>query len=419
MDRAADTMQIMPKNFKKMAIIRSSSYVLSQDSYNIQEIGLAKALLALGVSTDVYMAGNTKRPAVSTVFENNGEIARLHLLPHLRLPGRQAIFPDLYKLMDEHDYDLLQVHEESQITSVHVALYGRSRSIPVVLCQGMYREYYGVIKRLVQTIYDMTMLRLLRKNTSLCIAKTGWARNYLHTKNLENVRVCPVGLDTGKFAEYEPVDWMDRYGVRKDEKVLLYVGIIEKRRRVHGLINTLRNLLHGRQDLYLFIAGDGPDRARCEKLVAQLNLRGKVLFLGKIPQKQLPSLYKAAYLFLMPSRYEIYGMVMLESMYFGTPVVSTATAGSDEVITDGVDGMVLNSSNIDAWEQAIDGLLSNRDRRNEMGMRARETVLSKYTWDRASLQYHDAYLSAIRDYRKEAYSPHHFSGRPCDPKTIK
>jgi glycosyltransferase involved in cell wall biosynthesis len=384
------------KKLRKLAIVRPSSQILTQDNYNIQEIGLAKALLEFGVSTDVYMAGKVTRTIVSDVFKKNGNSVRLYLLPHLTLRGRQAIFPGLIGLLDRERYDLVQTHEDSQVTSVMVALYGRFRKIPVVLCQGMYRNYEGVIKRVTQKVYDATMLRILKNSVSLCIAKTDQAKEYLREKKFSKVNVCPIGLDTEKFAEYEFVDWKKKYGLSEDSTQLLYVGAIDKRRRVYDLIAGLASLLQGSRSLYLLIAGAGPDRERCEELAASLNLTGKVLFLGTVPQKQLPSLYQSAFAFLMPSAYEIYGMAMLESMYFGVPVISSFTAGADEIIRNNVDGLILDSMNRKLWAKEVGDLLSSPSKRDELGSKAREAIMRKYDWRKASLKFYDAYLSALR-----------------------
>ena len=178
---------------RKLAIVRSSSVLLSSSDYNIQEIGLATALLDFKISSDIYLAGNVSKAVVVPLCEQGDSKVRLIYLPFKKLPGKQSIFCGLRRSLEAEKYDLIQVHEDSQITSCIIAVYGAWKSIPVVLCQGMYKNYDGYIPKLFQYIYDRTILPILRKNVAYCIAKTRKAELYLKDKLFQEITADKAG----------------------------------------------------------------------------------------------------------------------------------------------------------------------------------------------------------------------------------
>ena len=130
-------------------------------------------------------------------------------------------------------------------------------------------------------------------------------------------------MDIQKFSSYELKDWKSELSIT-DKKILLYVGTLEQRRNPLFLLEVLEHLS---TDFVLLIVGDGDLRHEMEREIKQKQLQNRCFMLGKRNQKELPSLYKAADLFLLASEYEIYGMVILEAMYFGIPTITTNLAG--------------------------------------------------------------------------------------------
>ena len=86
---------------------------------------------------------------------------------------------------------------------------------------------------------------------------------------------------------------------------------------------------------------------------SEYGISDRVHLIGTISQKHLPALYRAAHVFLLPSTYEIYGMVMLEAMYFGVPVISTASAGAKVIIQQDVTGYILDTFDTSLWAEKI------------------------------------------------------------------
>lgn len=378
----------------KIAIVRSSSVILNLKDYNIQEIGLAAALLKLGVSVDVFMAGASKKLRVETTTFN-GSVFRLYILPFIKLPGKQALFPGLRKILIKNSYDLIQVHEDSQITSVLISLWAEKMKVPVVLCQGMYHDYSG-INRIIQICYDMICIPILRNKIKATIAKTSMAKNYLTQKGFKNISICPIGFNpenllNSNWSVENFVPSMFREGVEN----LVYVGSLEKRRNLFFLIDLFEELLKARENIQLIIAGDGPEKKKVIKRLKKQSLLGKAHYLGKVNQKLVSLLLQKATAFLLCSSYEIYGMVILEAMYYGVPVFSTATAGAMDIISDGVNGFIIEELNIAKWKFKIEQLLNDKNKMAAVKNNAVSTIRNNFVWDKACLPFYNVYYSLI------------------------
>jgi glycosyltransferase involved in cell wall biosynthesis len=124
-------------------------------------------------------------------------------------------------------------------------------------------------------------------------------------------------------------------------------------------------------DVLLVIAGEGPARAHCERRVAAAGLEGNVRFVGYLDRAgELMDCYRAADVFVFASRTETQGLVLLEAMAQGTPVVSTAVMGTIDVLAQ-AEGAVVVKENLQEFAAAVAGLLTDPARRAELGDRAR------------------------------------------------
>jgi glycosyltransferase involved in cell wall biosynthesis len=373
----------------KICMVRTSPNVIHGDSYNIQELGLAKGLLKYNVLADILMSSGSLRTYKVEKYDG----VTIYKLPCCKLPGEQGLFTNIFSFLSRHKYDLIQVHDDIQLYSCLVARWAYNRNIPVVLYNGVYQKYSG----LLPAIYDLTAFKLLSKSVSVSICKTPFAKLYLEKKGFnKKVIVLPVGLDIDKFNEPIMVDWIDELGLDENIDKLLYIGNIERRRNIPFLIEVFNELLK-EVKAYLIIAGDGPDVSLCKKMVNEFQMDKYIRFVGIVPQDKITSLYKISSLFLLPSTYEIYGMVVLESMYFGVPVISTATPGPMSIITSDKDGIIMPNINVVDWKNKILYLLRNSQVREAYGISAKEKIEKLLTWPTVAEKYSDVFRKIIND----------------------
>tara|TARA_R110002072_G_scaffold218265_1_gene375973 strand:+ start:342 stop:1499 length:1158 start_codon:yes stop_codon:yes gene_type:complete len=371
----------------KIAIVRPDGTPVDLKFYNSQEVGLAKGLMKLGVSVDVYVAGAEECVEESEISFLNGVTVRLFRVPFFKVPEiDHAIYPKLFKLLKNNQYDLIQVNEESEINNYLVSRMAKKINVPVIIYQGMYKQIDGRIRAFFQYFFDKLILPSFKKNVVLAACKTTRAEKHLQAKGFKNTTVIPVGLDEGPFLENESLErnWKNECGIPDGKHILLYVGILENRRNIHFLLDLVKEL--GSDKYHLLIAGKGPIQESIENRIKAENLQN-VSMLGRIEQKYLPSLYGISDLFMLASNYEIYGMVVLEAMFHGVPLCSTRTAGPEDLIINNEDGLLFDDLSIKSWVTSIKDVIDN-GKLLEMSKRSKEKVKNSLTWDGVAKKYY-------------------------------
>jgi len=176
-----------------------------------------------------------------------------------------------------------------------------------------------------------------------------------------------------------------------NKRNILFLGRQEKRKGLPYLLEAYARLRRERPDIRLIVVGpDGGMRAACERYVRQNRLED-VVFTGLVPYEELPRYYKTADVYCAPNTgHESFGIVLLEAMAAGTPIVASNIGGFADVLEDGVEGVFVPPRNADALAAAMDRLLTDAALREEMG-RAGTRRAAPYAWDRVSGQVLDYY----------------------------
>ncbi|HFD32748.1 MAG TPA: glycosyltransferase family 1 protein [Gammaproteobacteria bacterium] len=370
---------------KKIAIIRPFGHVIDLSTYNCQEVGLARGLASHGVDVDVFLAGEEKSVTSQTITEDAPGRVRVFRLPFFTLPEiAHAIYPSLRKLLLQGDYDLLHVNEENELTSFLVARLGAKTGIPVIIYQGMYVPITGRIRALFQQFYNIFFLPTLKRNISLAVAKTTTAEKYLQGKGFPRTAVVPVGLDPSPFSGAPDIDWHERLDIDPESSIILYVGVFEERRNIDFLLDLAKRFV-GTGMTFVFV-GTGPKFRDIQERIFSENITNTILP-GRIGQRELPSLYRRSSLFLLASDYEIYGMVVLEAMYFGVPVLSTKTAGPLDIIRSREDGILFDDLSLEKWTRAINEIIENPATLQEMKNRAEQKIHDRLVWNAVAEKY--------------------------------
>lgn len=376
---------------KRVALIRSASSAVSKNGYNIQEIGMAKELANLGMIVDVFLISDKdKTYSEKTGVENR---VTVYWLKGIKIPGQQGYYRDLKRILNSHKYDLIQALDDSQITTVLISSYCKKKGIRFVLWQGMYENYPEKYKRLIQYIFDWTLLKILRKNTQYCIAKTTFAKEYLEMKNFKNISVIPVGLETANFANSKDVNYREKLVIPKEQKILLYVGKVEERRKPLFCLEIYEKVKEKYNDCCLVYVGKGPMLEETHLYAKNKGIKD-VHFVDAIPQNELPSLYKESSMFLLPTRYEIFGMVLMEAMFFETPVITYEAAGPKDVIDDEIDGIVMNNFDSTDWAEKIYNHFEKNDCK-QMGKKGKEKILQKYLWPIVAKKNYEKFMEIV------------------------
>ncbi len=169
-------------------------------------------------------------------------------------------------------------------------------------------------------------------------------------------------------------------GKKAKDPTILYLGRLTTSKSVHILIHAVASLHKDIKNLNCIIAGDGPVRAKLEKLVTKLKLSGVIKFVGKVSEEEKIRLYQKAWVFVNPSLLEGWGITTIEANACGTPVVASNVSGLRDAVEDGVSGILVPYGNDQALSLAIETLLSNSTIRSRLS-RGSCKWAQKFEWN--------------------------------------
>ncbi len=231
---------------------------------------------------------------------------------------------------------------------------------------------------------------------------------WLYKADGRKISIIPPGVDTSHFYPI-PVDEAKSYiGLPPNERMILFVGRIEPLKGVDTIIRAMAHLklsdISKRHPVHLAIIGGDPDASpeqmnaemlRLQQMCHDLCMDRMVVFLGKRGQDTLPYYYSAAEALVMPSHYESFGMVALEAMACGTPVIASQVGGLAFLVQDGVTGYSIPDQDPDALADSLKKLLGDSSVRGEMGKQA-ANYAREYSWPLISTQILDVYEEISR-----------------------
>lgn len=219
------------------------------------------------------------------------------------------------------------------------------------------------------------------------------------------IRIIPPGVDLDRFQPIDPVTAKARVGIPCGDTNLLFVGRIEPLKGIDTLLCAM-SILQSRHpeavcETCVAIVGGDPwaedmdaEMARLQALRTELGIHDLVTFLGAKDQDILPAYYAAAEMVIMPSHYESFGMVALEAMAMGTPVIASEVGGLAYLVRDGHNGRHVPSRNPEALAACILELLTDRASRVRLGQQARGDAQA-YAWDVIAQQIEACYNQLI------------------------
>ncbi len=216
---------------------------------------------------------------------------------------------------------------------------------------------------------------------------------FLYQADESKIRIVPPGVDVARFYPIPREEACEAIGIPPQDRMLLFVGRIEPLKGLDTLMRAIAILrecgVQCHVPHYLAVVGGDPaasgeklsdEMARLQALRRELHLEDLVLFLGKRAQDTLPYYYSAADVLVMPSHYESFGMVALEAMACGTPVVASQVGGLAFLIQDGVTGFVVPGGDYLALSERLTQLLMDGELRQRMGLQA-AAYARQYAWE--------------------------------------
>ncbi|CAK0765117.1 1,2-diacylglycerol 3-alpha-glucosyltransferase [Gammaproteobacteria bacterium] len=221
--------------------------------------------------------------------------------------------------------------------------------------------------------------------------------------------ILPTGIPVSHFSHGDRQGFRRRHGLSDDQPVALYVGRVAYEKNIEFLLNTLRWTLPQCPDLLLLITGEGPALPGLKTRVRAMGLGERVWFLGYQDRAgELPDIYAASDVFVFASRTETQGLVLLEALASGLPVVALPAMGTRDILDPG-QGSVSAPDDPEGFAGALLGVLKNPDRRANLAQEAKvyaqewlDTVMAK----RLAVMYADwSGVDPVHDLAGQAINP--------------
>jgi D-inositol-3-phosphate glycosyltransferase len=214
--------------------------------------------------------------------------------------------------------------------------------------------------------------------------------HWLYGANINKVVTIPPGVDLDRFKPIPQNLAKEQLGIPPDHRSILFAGRIEPLKGIDTLLRAIaliqKRVPEAVENVCVTIIGGDPwspspdkEMARLQEMREELEVANIVTFLGAKEQDELPNYYSAAEMVIMPSHYESFGMVALEAMAMGTPVIASEVGGLAFLVQDGVNGFHVPSRDPEALAERIFTLLNDEECRRTLGRQAHRHA-QKYDW---------------------------------------
>ncbi len=306
----------------------------------------------------------------------------IHRLPKvgIRIVGAFAIWADIVKTIQKISPDI--VHAQSLSIAIPALISKKVLRIPYAVW-GQGSDVY-----LPDRITNLTSKTII-KNADTTIALTRDMKRAMQTICDREISVIPNGIELKEYMPSPPV--VMREG---PDKRILFVGRLHPVKGVRYLLQAMQLVHEEMPDAKLILVGDGKERENLESLTDHLGIRECVEFAGKIPHERIQDYLYHADIFVLPSLSESFGIVNLEAMACGLPIVATRVGGLPDIIDEGINGYLVEAKKPDEIADRILILLQNDAIRKEIsGINQKKAEM--FAWDRIAGSIEDEYLKCF------------------------
>jgi phosphatidylinositol alpha-mannosyltransferase len=317
----------------------------------------------------------------------SGSVARISLSPWLAYRVRA--------LLQREEFEVVHLHEPTTPTLPWAVAWQTRRLSPQTALVGTfhaYRESPYSSHSCVRPIFCRLVDALDQR-----IAVSSAARDHVSAYSQSPCRVIPNGVDVALFGnpDLSPLpEFSDGYNI-------LFVGRLEPRKGLRYLIEAYARVKNVLPQSRLLVVGPYtvPDRLPFEREMGRLGLTD-VHFIGYVPDDELARYYQSSHVFCAPSTgFESFGMVLLEAMAAGTPIVASDIEGYRNVVTHKAEGLLVPPQDADALANAIIHVLQHPELGRSMGQHGQATAF-RYSWDEVADRVLDCYGEAMEQKRE-------------------
>lgn len=355
---------------------------------------LARRLASRGdtvtvLTSDLYREYPFERLAANVPRHETRDGYFIERLPVWTLPGEAhyPFFRGLPSALRRERPEILHVHTYGTHHATLAARYHRRNKVPFVLTahfHPIWSIYGGWFRHRLRGFYDRFLAGRVLGQASRVVIQTHEEERLLRSLGL---RLPPVALIPPGYSPLPPPPtggnaFAQRYEI--PGPFLLFVGRLASNKGLLELVEAFAPLARAQRDLSLVLVGeDGGMRAPVEARIRALDLAGRVRLTGFVEDERLlASAFHEARLFVLPSEYEAFGLVLLEALAQGTPVLASSVGGIPEVLDGGRAGRLVPPKDVPALRGALEAMLADPVGSRLLGEYGRRAVVPRYDWEK-------------------------------------
>ena len=341
--------------------------------YNTQEIGLGRALHKRGHEVIIYkclkQTGGIEPELV--------EIERGLLIRYLPIKGLGAHgFLDTSVI--DTGLDGILCFSDNQVFLPHIYRFCVKHEMGFVPYVGTtYSLHSGLRRRVMDAWFALSTLRIYKNNP--VIAKTQGAKEELERLGVTDIRVAPVGLDTvvlkHDFREQDRDAIRAEYGFTPKDVIILDIARMEIEKRPFDMLSIFRNI-KGKKGFKLLFVGEGPLKTELKKDIEESGLSYDVKMIDRVPYSDIWKLYTIADYFVCLNKNEIFGMAIMEAIYYETSVVALTSAPGPRLILEDMQGHKLCQDDKEMENWLMAAYPANEDLKSSS-----EKIEERFSWN--------------------------------------
>lgn len=356
----------------KIVILRTNTSDFGKvGTYNVQEIGLANALIRKGHDVDVLYL-NKKTDKIITDDNYN----YVYYLPH-KTVGLHGIFD--VKLLSGFAPDKVILFSDNQLWAKNVIMWCKRNNLPCI-------QYMGaVLSDNPGWLHQFYTRLILKRNIksysfSINVAKTTKVQKEMEQLHVPFTKVINIGLDRDLLHNSVSINYDVRtaLGYGKEDKILLFIGRIVDYKKPLLACRILEELRKRDPSFRLIIIGKGALQTQLTEYIEKNDLNDFVNYIERVPYEEIYKYMVASDCLINLSSIEIFGMTILEAMYYRLAVIAHTAPGPNDIIENGKTGILCNTDETEVWCDLITEAINKKE---EYGNNAREAIERSFLWD--------------------------------------